>query len=215
MGIRYIVSQFSRHYMTTKICRLETKPGSYLWNNCAVMQESSSLSSYILGNHHKAEKDNRWSKRRKTDSLIAKSRTKCCGCVPEQEIHSVLFCFFTFPAKDIKSGWKISFMTVFLSLHMNTEILLVFLFENNLKFLQDFKTQIPMLIDVFLFSRHCFERPPPGSDFYALPLPWGALRQRGLSLPSLKSDVHSTCWFFKQLCPQKKKKSGQAAHPQL
>lgn len=59
---------------------------------------------------------------------------------------------------------------------------------------------------IFLFGRHCFEHPPhitphPGSDFYALPLPWGGLASKGLRLPSLKSDVHSTCWFFKQICP--------------
>lgn len=32
----------------------------------------------------------------------------------------------------------------------------------------------------------------------------GGLASEGLRLPSLKSDVHSTCWFFKQLCPLKK-----------
>lgn len=31
----------------------------------------------------------------------------------------------------------------------------------------------------------------------------GPCIEKGLRLPSLKSDVHSTCWFFKQLCPQK------------
>lgn len=54
-----------------------------------------------------------------------------------------------------------------------------------------------------MFCRHCFERLPPGSEFYALPSPWGGLALKGLHLPNLKSDVHSTCWFFKQLCPQK------------
>lgn len=47
----------------------------------------------------------------------------------------------------------------------------------------------------------------------------GGLASEGLRLPSLKSDVHSTCWFFKQLCPLKKeegkKKKGQAAHPKF
>lgn len=46
----------------------------------------------------------------------------------------------------------------------------------------------------------------------------GGLASEGLRLPSLKSDVHSTCWFFKQLCPLKKEeenKKGQAAHPQF
>lgn len=37
---------------------------------------------------------------------------------------------------------------------------------------------------VFLFCRHCFERPPPGSDFYALPLPWGALQWRAYACPA-------------------------------
>lgn len=41
------------------------------------------------------------------------------------------------------------------------------------------------------------------------------MRRRGLRLPSLESDVHSTCWFFKQLCPQKFRKSGQAARPSV
>lgn len=31
----------------------------------------------------------------------------------------------------------------------------------------------------------------------------GGLATKGLRLPGLKNDVHSTCWFFKQLCPQK------------
>ncbi|KAF1384926.1 hypothetical protein PFLUV_G00125260 [Perca fluviatilis] len=33
-------------------------------------------------------------------------------------------------------------------------------------------------------ARHCFERPPPGSDFYALPLPWGALQRRAYACPA-------------------------------
>lgn len=37
---------------------------------------------------------------------------------------------------------------------------------------------------IFLFCRHCFERPPPGSDFYALPLPWGALHRRAYACPA-------------------------------
>lgn len=40
------------------------------------------------------------------------------------------------------------------------------------------------LCGVFLFCRHCFERPPPGSDFYALPLPWGALQRRAYACPA-------------------------------
>lgn len=73
---------------------------------------------------------------------------------------------------------------------------------------------------IFLFGRHSFERPPSGSDFYALPLPWGGRASEGLRFPSLKSDVHSTCWFFKQLYPLKnkkkrKKKKVKAAHSQF
>lgn len=33
-------------------------------------------------------------------------------------------------------------------------------------------------------ARHCLERPPPGSDFYALPLPWGALQWRAYAFPA-------------------------------
>lgn len=33
-------------------------------------------------------------------------------------------------------------------------------------------------------ARHYLERPPPGSDFYALPLPWGALQWRAYACPA-------------------------------
>ena len=65
---------------------------------------------------------------------------------------------------------------------------------------------------IFLSCRHCFERPPPGSDFYALPLPWGALQQRADACPA---------WRVMSIAPAGSssnsvhKKSGQAAHPQL
>lgn len=66
----------------------------------------------------------------------------------------------------------------------------------------------------FFSCRHCFERPPPGSDFYALPLPWGALQRRAYACPA---------WRVMSIAPagspsnsvHTKKKSGQAAHPQL
>lgn len=67
-----------------------------------------------------------------------------------------------------------------------------------------------------VFADTAWSALPQVSDFYALPLPRGEPRvERGLRLPSLKSDVHSTCWFFKQLCPQKFRKSGQAARPSV
>lgn len=61
-------------------------------------------------------------------------------------------------------------------------------------------------------ARHCFERPPKGSDFYALPLPWGALQRRAYVCPA---------WRMMSIAPAGSssnsvhKKSGQAAHPQL
>lgn len=46
--------------------------------------------------------------------------------------------------------------------------------------------------------------PSPWFWFLCSSFAVGGLASEGLSLPSLKSDVHSTCWFFKQLCPLKK-----------
>lgn len=46
--------------------------------------------------------------------------------------------------------------------------------------------------------------PSPRFWFLCSSFALGGLASKGLRLPSLKSDVHSTCWFFKQLCPQKK-----------
>lgn len=59
--------------------------------------------------------------------------------------------------------------------------------------------------------------PSPWFWFLCSSFAVGGLASGGLRLPSLKSDVHSTCWFFKQLCPLKKKegKKGHAAHPQF
>lgn len=76
-------------------------------------------------------------------------------------------------------------------------------------------TSLPV---IFLFGRHSFEHPPPGSDFDALPLPWGALHLRAYACPawrvmsiapagSSSNSVH--------LKKKKKKKKGQAAHPQF
>lgn len=45
--------------------------------------------------------------------------------------------------------------------------------------------------------------PSPRFWFLCSSFALGGLATKGLRLPSLKSDVHSTCWFFKQLCPQK------------
>lgn len=45
--------------------------------------------------------------------------------------------------------------------------------------------------------------PSPRFWFLCSSFALGGLASKGLRLPSLKSDVHSTCWFFKQLCPQK------------
>lgn len=45
-------------------------------------------------------------------------------------------------------------------------------------------TLIALLPLFFLSCRHCIERPPPGSDFYALPLPWGALQRRAYACPA-------------------------------
>lgn len=45
--------------------------------------------------------------------------------------------------------------------------------------------------------------PSPRFWFLCSSFALGGLAMKGLRLPSLKSDVHSTCWFFKQLCPQK------------
>lgn len=42
-------------------------------------------------------------------------------------------------------------------------------------------TSLPV---IFLFGRHSFEHPPPGSDFDALPLPWGALHLRAYACPA-------------------------------
>lgn len=47
--------------------------------------------------------------------------------------------------------------------------------------------------------------PSPWFWFLCSSFAVGGLASGGLRLPSLKSDVHSTCWFFKQLCPLKKK----------
>lgn len=46
--------------------------------------------------------------------------------------------------------------------------------------------------------------PSPWFWFLCSSFAVGGLASEGLHLPSLKSDVHSTCWFFKQLCPLKK-----------
>lgn len=46
--------------------------------------------------------------------------------------------------------------------------------------------------------------PSPWFWFLCSSFAVGGLASEGLRLPSLKSDVHSTCWFFKQLCPLKK-----------
>lgn len=48
--------------------------------------------------------------------------------------------------------------------------------------------------------------PSPWFWFLCSSFAVGGLASEGLRLPSPKSDVHSTCWFFKQLCPLKKKK---------
>lgn len=48
--------------------------------------------------------------------------------------------------------------------------------------------------------------PSPWFWFLCSSFAVGGLASGGLRLPSLKSDVHSTCWFFKQLCPLKKKR---------
>lgn len=63
--------------------------------------------------------------------------------------------------------------------------------------------------------------PSPWFWFLCSSFAVGGLASEGLRSPSLKSDVHSTCWFFKQLCPlkkrrrKKKKKKGQATRPQF
>lgn len=46
--------------------------------------------------------------------------------------------------------------------------------------------------------------PSPRFWFLCSSFALGGLAMKGLRLPGLKSDVHSTCWFSKQLCPQKK-----------
>lgn len=45
--------------------------------------------------------------------------------------------------------------------------------------------------------------PSPRFWFLCSSFALGGLAMKGLRLPSLKSDVHSTCWFSKQLCPPK------------
>lgn len=54
--------------------------------------------------------------------------------------------------------------------------------------------------------------PSPWFWFLCSSFAVGGLASEGLRLPSLKSDVHSTCWFFKQLCPLKKKKEKKRTH---
>lgn len=80
-----------------------------------------------------------------------------------------------------------------------------------------FKNRKDMLIALmcnffFFFCRQCFERPPRGSDFYALPLPWGALQWRAYACPA---------WRVMSIAPAGSSsnsvhiKSGQATDPQL
>lgn len=56
----------------------------------------------------------------------------------------------------------------------------------------------------FLFLQALLWAPSPRFWFLCSSLALGGLATKGLRLPSLKSDVHSTCWFSKQLCPHKK-----------
>lgn len=75
-------------------------------------------------------------------------------------------------------------------------------------------TSLPV---IFLFGRHSFERPPPGSDFYALPLPWGALHLRayacpawrGMSIAPAGSSSNSVHWKRRR---KKKKKKTRTSH---
>lgn len=55
----------------------------------------------------------------------------------------------------------------------------------------------------FLVLQALLWAPSPRFWFLCSSFALGGLATKGLCLPSLKSDVHSTCWFFKQLCPQK------------
>lgn len=77
-------------------------------------------------------------------------------------------------------------------------------------------TSLPV---IFLFGRHSFEHPPPGSDFDALPLPWGALHLRAYACPAWRvmsiapAGSSSNSVHLKK--KKKKKKKGQAAHSQF
>lgn len=64
-------------------------------------------------------------------------------------------------------------------------------------------TLMALLLCYFPVPQALLWAPTPRFWFLCSSFTLGGLATKGLRLPSLKSDVHSTCWFFKQLCPQK------------